>query len=433
MITFRIIITALFLSLSTTLYATDELLDVGRAVSIDVMLENAIRRGLISGGVVAIGNHTGQMYVTSQGRLYPDNGEPLFSDRTLFDTASLTKVIATAPAIMMLLEQGKLNLLDPLSRWFPEFEGSDREEITILNLLTHSTGMTDVEIEDNDPLRSLIANVILQNNGTIPGNRFRYADINYILLGELVKRVTNSSLDKFCSEFIYAPIGMIETTFLPQTGFNLIAPTAGFDKTLKAGIVQDLNARRFGGVAGHAGLFSTAADLSKFASMILNHGKHNGVQVFSERVVAQMTSPYFYNDGRVIRGLGWDISSPFSSPRGNYFSDMSFGHTGYSGSSIWIDPEQDLYVILLTVRLDYTNVRLFNQLRSDVSTLAVSIFSTPRSLSDLGNRSENSAGRGQILSILQVNRHSIDQESGKTWSVQTDSQQISPKPDRLLK
>lgn len=381
----RIIITVVILSLSSNLHAEDALLNIGRAVSIDDMLENAIRRGLISGGVVTVGNHTGQLYSTALGRLFPDIDAPLLSDRTLFDTASLTKVIATAPAIMKLLEQGKINLLDPLTRWFPEFEGTDQEEITILNLLTHTSGMDDVQIAQDNPLRSLIENVINQNNGFLPGNRFRYADINFILLGELVKRVTQTPLDKFSAEFIYAPIGMAETAFLPQTGFTMIAPTTGQNKALKAGVVQDMNARSFGGVAGHAGLFSTASDLDRFATMILNHGKYNGVQVFKERVLTQMTSPYFYNNGKVIRGLGWDINSPFSSPRGNYFSDMSFGHTGYSGSSIWIDPEQDLYVILLTVRLDYSNVRHFNQLRSDISTLAVSIFSTPQIAAEIIN------------------------------------------------
>ena len=358
-------------------------MDIGRAVSIDVILENATRRGLISGGVVVIGNHSGQLYSTSQGRLFPDASGPLLSDRTLFDTASLTKVIATAPAIMKLLEQGKLNLLDPLTRWFPEFEGTGREEITILNLLTHTSGIDDIEVAENDPLRRLIEKVGIQNNGTLPGNRFRYADVNYILLGELVKRTTQSTLDKFCAEFIYGPVGMAETTFLPQSGLETIAPTADYNKILKAGVVQDLNARRLGGVAGHAGLFSTASDLNRFAAMILNHGKYNGTQVFTERVITQMTAPYFYNNGKIIRGLGWDINSPFSSPRGNYFSDMSFGHTGYSGSSIWIDPEQDLYVILLTVRLDYINIRQFNQLRSDISTLAVSVFSTSRKVAEI--------------------------------------------------
>ena len=386
MIISRIIfLTAILLSLSTTLKAADDLMDAGRAISIDVILENAIRRGLISGAVVAVGNHTGQLYGTAQGRLYPDAGAPLLSERTLFDIASLTKVIATAPAIMKLLEQGKINLLDPLTRWFPEFEGTDREEITILNLLTHTSGIDDVEVANADPLRSLIEKAVLQHNGPLPGNRFRYADINFILLGELVKRAAQTPLDRFCAEQVYAPIGMAETSFLPQADLNLIAPTADWNKTLKAGVVQDMNSRRLGGVAGHAGLFSTASDLNRFATMILNLGKCNGTRVFKERVITQMTSPYFFNNGRVIRGLGWDINSPFSSPRGNYFSDMSFGHTGYSGSSIWIDPEQDLYVILLTVRLDYTNVRQFNQLRSDISSLAVSIFSTSQIAAKITN------------------------------------------------
>lgn len=380
-----LILTVIHLSLSINVATADDLMDLGRAVSIDVMLENAIRRGLISGGIVAVGNHSGQLYGTAQGRTYPDTGAPLLSDRMLFDTASLTKVIATAPAIMKLLEQGRISLLDPLTHWFPEFEGSDRDEITILNLLTHTSGLDDVEIAPDNPLRSLIEKAIVQNNGTLPGNRFRYADINFILLGELVKRAGNMPLDRFCQEYIYAPIGMAETVFLPPAEFALIAPTAGVNNVLRAGVVQDVNARRLGGVAGHAGLFSTISDLNRFAAMILNKGTYNGVQVFKERVIAQMTSPYFYHNGRVIRGLGWDINSPFSSPRGNYFSDMSFGHTGYSGSSIWIDPEQDLYVILLTVRLDYAHVRQFSQLRSDISSLAVSIFSTPRIAAEITN------------------------------------------------
>jgi CubicO group peptidase (beta-lactamase class C family) len=360
-------------------------MDIGRATSIDVMLENAIRRGLISGGVVAIGNHNGVLYSTSQGRLYPDTNVPPLSERTLFDTASLTKVIATTPAIMKLLEQGRINLLDPLTRWFPEFEGTVREEITILNLLTHTSGMNDVELDNDNPLKNMIEKSIQKTNGILPGNSFRYADINFILLGELVSRATQARLDKFCTEKIFAPLGMAETAFLPHAELEQIAPTAGQNKTLSAGVVQDINARRLGGVAGHAGLFSTADDLNRFATMILNHGKLNGVQVFDKRVITQMTSPYFYNKGKIIRGLGWDINSPFSSPHSSNFSDMSFGHTGYSGSSIWIDPEQDLYVILLTVRLDYTNIRLFNQLRNDISTLAVSIFATPRIADEISN------------------------------------------------
>jgi CubicO group peptidase (beta-lactamase class C family) len=380
-----LLIATVLIAFSATTKASDDLMDIGRAVSIDSMLENAIRRGLISGGVVSIGSRSGLLYVTSQGRLYLDDNSPHLSDKTIFDTASLTKVISTAPAIMKLLEQNKVNLLDPLTRWFPEFEGTEREEITILNLLTHTSGMDDVELANDDPLNSLIEKTIIHKNGNLPGNRFRYADINFILLGELVRRASQLPLDRFCTENIYAPLGMTETSFLPRSEFSYIAPTANQNNALTAGAVQDVNARRLGGIAGHAGLFSTASDLNRFASMILNKGKYNGKQIFNENVIFQMTSPYFYQNGRIVRGLGWDINSPFSSPRGNHFSDMSFGHTGYSGSSIWIDPEQDLYVILLTVRLDYKNIRQFNQLRSDISSLAVSIFSKPKMTDEIAS------------------------------------------------
>lgn len=370
---------SIVLSSASLLYASDELMDAGRASSIDFMLDNAIRRGLIAGGVVAVGNHNGLLYGTTRGKLFQTQESLPLTDRTLFDIASLTKVIATTPAVMKLLESGRINLLDPLTRWFPELEGSGREDITILNLLTHTSGIDDMEIPTDEPIKNTLKKTAAQNNGKIPGNRFRYADINFILLGEMVQRVTGISLDKFCAEHIYAPIGMADTMFLPQREMSVsIAPTADVNKTLLAGVVQDTNARRLGGVAGHAGLFSNAADLTRYAAMILNHGKDKGVQLFNERVIAQMTAPYFYSNGRIVRGLGWDINSPFSAPRGNHFSEMSFGHTGYSGSSIWIDPEQDLFVILLTIRLDYQDVRQFNRLRSDISTLAVSIYSHPR-------------------------------------------------------
>lgn len=379
------------LSVSNLVYASDGLIDAGRATSIDLILDSAVRKGLITGGVVVIGNRTGQLFSTSRGRLYPNPESATFSDRTLFDIASLTKVIATTPAVMALLEQGRISLLDPLSRWFPEFEGTAREETTVLDLLTHTSGIDDIEIPVINSMATTIAKAALQNNGALPGNRFRYADINFILLGELVYRATNLPLDRFTAEYLYAPLGMAETAFTPQPDPTVsIAPTAGIDGVLRAGVVQDANALHLNGVAGHAGLFSSASDLSRFATMILNKGRtHTGAQLFSTRVITQMTSPYFYSSGRVIRGLGWDIHSPFSAPRGSFFSEMSFGHTGYSGSSIWIDPAQDLFVILLTTRVDYTNIRLFNRLRSDISTLAVSIFGRPEITDELLNNAKS--------------------------------------------
>lgn len=384
-----ILIFSILINSGLSLAADDLMMDFGRAATIDVMLDNAIRRGLISGGVIAVGNHEGLIYSSNRGQIYRAGTTAPIDERTLFDVASLTKVIATAPAVMKLLENGRITLMDPLSLWFHEFEGTGREEITILNLLTHTSGLDDATLSNVTPLKSAIHNAASQKNWNPYGNRFRYADINFILLGELVQRVSGQSLDRFSKEQIFAPLGMADTMFIPPIEMSSsIAPTLGPDNLLKTGIVQDENARLLAGVAGHAGLFSTANDLSRFAVMLLNQGELNGRRLFSQRVVTQMTAPYFYSDGRVVRGLGWDIYSPFSSPRGSHFSDMSFGHTGYSGSSIWIDPERDLFVILLTVRLNYHDIRQFRKLRSDISTLAVSIFSNPRAADEILNRAQ---------------------------------------------
>ena len=365
-------------------FATDDLMDAGRAATIDVVLDNAIRRGLIAGGVVAIGNHEGVLYSSARGEINRAGTVSRIDERTLFDVASLTKVIATAPAIMKLLENGRITLTDPLNRWFPEFEGTGREDITILNLLTHTSGLDDAALSQEAPLKSAIQHAASQKTWNPFGNRFRYADVNFILLGELIQRASGQALDRFTGEHIFAPLGMADTMFTPPPELaRLIAPTIGPDKLLSAGLVQDENSRLLAGVAGHAGLFSTMSDLSRFAVMLLDQGELSRGGVFSRRVVTQMTAPYFFSGGRIVRGLGWDIYSPFSSPRGRHFSEMSFGHTGYSGSSIWIDPENDLYVILLTIRLDYRDIRHFSMLRSDISTLAASIFSHPRTTDEI--------------------------------------------------
>lgn len=372
----RCLIVTFCLISASPLFASDELLDAGRTTTIDFLLENAISHNLIAGGVVVIGNSKGVLYSNARGRLTPSPDSPPLNERTIFDIASLTKVFATTPALMKLLEEGRITLMDPITRWFPEFEGTGREDITILNLLTHTTGLDDIYIPAEEPLKTAIQKVVKQKIWKQPGNRFRYADINFILLGELVKRASGVSLDRLCHDRLFAPLGMNKTMFFPPLELvTTIAPTLGAGRELIAGIVQDENARHLGGVAGHAGLFSSASDLTLFVRMLLGGGLLDGKRIFSERVVTQMTAPYFYSNGSVVRGLGWDIYSPYSSPKGSSFSEMSFGHTGYSGSSVWIDPQRDLFVILLTTRLDYRDKRHFNQLRSDISTLAVAAFS----------------------------------------------------------
>lgn len=356
---------------TSTLSASDEVLDFGRIAAIDLLMDLAISNNLIAGGVVLIGNHAGILSSTARGRLSARPDAPLLDQQSIFDLASLTKVIATTPAVMKLLDEGRISLQDPLARWFPEFKGSAHENVTILNLLTHTSGLTDFEMSTEQTMKTAILRAAAERNQLQPGNSFKYADINFILLGELVHRVSGKTLDVYCREELFAPLLTPETMFLPTLNLaDRIAPTLG----ITSGTVQDRNARRLGSVAGHAGLFSSAQDLARFARLMLAGGAIDGVRILSERAVKQMTSPVSCRNGTVLRGLGWDIDSPFSAPKGRLFSDSSFGHSGYSGSSIWIDPKQDLFVVLLTNRLNYRDIRMFNQLRSDISTIAVAEF-----------------------------------------------------------
>jgi CubicO group peptidase (beta-lactamase class C family) len=356
------------------LFALEEQPVAGRSSTIDLLLDRAISQNLIAGGVAVIGNHDGILYTSARGLLNASPGAPPLNERTVFDLASLTKVIATAPAVMKLLDEGLINLSDPLSRWFPEFSDAGHAEITILNLLTHTSGLDDFDVSSEQSMQGAVRRAAAQKYWQRLGSNFRYADINFILLGELVHRVSGETLDAYCQERIYRPLGVQETMFLPPHELAAaIAPTSGY----AGGIVQDRNARRLGGVAGHAGLFSSAYDLSRYARLMLGGGVLDNMRIFSEQVVAEMTTPYPCNNGRVKRGLGWDIESPFSAPKGSFFSAASFGHTGYSGSSIWIDPQQDLFVILLTRRVNYRDNKDFNQLRRDVSTIASADFKMP--------------------------------------------------------
>ncbi|MDD2542368.1 MAG: serine hydrolase [Desulfuromonadaceae bacterium] len=363
----------LFISASS-LYASDGPLEFGRIAAIDLLMDLAISKNLIAGGVVVIGNHNGILSSTSRGRLSDRPDAPLLDQQTIFDLASLTKVIATTPAIMKLLDEGKITLLDTLGHWFPEFKGLEHENVTIINLLTHTSGLTDFEMSTDNVMKTAIERAAAEKNQLQPGDSFRYADINFILLGELVHRASGKTLDVYCREELFKPLLTPETMFLPPPDLaDRIAPTLGVD----SGTVQDRNSRRLGSVAGHAGLFSSAQDLARFARLMLDGGTLDGREILSERAVKLMTSPFLCRHGTVERGLGWDIDSPYSAPKGKLFSEASFGHTGYSGSSIWIDPKQDLFVIMLTNRLNYRSIRQFNQLRSDISTIAVAEFRKP--------------------------------------------------------
>jgi CubicO group peptidase (beta-lactamase class C family) len=341
-------------------------------------MQDAITHGLIAGGVVLVGNSSGTLLEKSYGRVGPGDAAGLVAPDTVFDIASLTKVLATAPAVMKLAEAGELSLVDPVVRWFPEFTGKGKDDLLVMHLLTHTSGFDDIGVTTSNPLQSIIDGAASQRLKGEPGSRFRYADINFILLGELVRRVSGITLDRYAEHFFYAPLGMTDTGFNPSERIVArCAATLNSDNVPTCGTVQDYNARLLGGVAGHAGVFSSARDLARYCMMMLHGGELAGHRVLSQRAVSQMTAPYFSRGGKVVRGLGWDIASPYSSPRGNGFSEISFGHTGYSGSSIWIDPENDLFVVLLTARLEYRHVSEFSRLRGELSTAVATLFAPP--------------------------------------------------------
>lgn len=367
----------------------EELLQgAGRGELLDLLLQGAINRNLVSGAVLLVGNSQKNLFLHATGRGgFGSEAKPLRTD-TLFDVASLTKVFATTPAVIRLLDQGRLSLLDPISNWFPEFS---RSNITVLNLLTHTSGLSDLPLDSHEPLSKGISRAARQAGKIPAGSRFLYADINFILLGNLVRRITSYDLDEYCQDAFYRTMGMGRTGFNPSVSDGNIASTLGGKNGALNGVAQDHNARLLGGVAGHAGLFSTAEDLATFVRMLLNGGRQNDRQLFSPRAVSQMIAPYYFRNGTVIRGLGWDMESPFSSPKGAFFSEGSFGHTGYSGTSVWVDPERDLFVILLTTRLEYNDRRSFNRLRSDISTLSAALYSGENARGKVSQLSKNTA------------------------------------------
>ena len=311
------------------------------------------RDGLIPGGVLLVG-HDGKIVhrkAYGQRALVPSR-EAMTVD-TIFDLASLTKVVATTPAVMKLFEQGKIRLIDPVTAYLPEFQGG-KSEITIRDLLTHFSGLRpDLDLEPDvvAAMKPEFGKALIDKPTYPPGERFVYSDINFELLGEIVRRVSGETLDKFVREQVYEPLGMRDTMYLPPSSLrDRIAPTEVDAATGKPwrGVVHDPTARYMGGVAGHAGVFSTASDLARYCEMLLGMGERAGVANFRRRTVQKFTEAATPPDQPVLRGLGWDIDSSYSSARGELFPIGSYGHTGFTGTSIWIDPASRTYVILLT-------------------------------------------------------------------------------------
>jgi CubicO group peptidase (beta-lactamase class C family) len=347
---------------------------------IDAIVEKDIADKKLPGAVVLIGRRGKIVYRKAFGnRSLAPAVEKMTLD-TIFDVASLTKVVATTTSIMTLVEKGKLRLNDTVGKFFPEIEDENARRVTVLQLLTHVSGYApDFDLREkwtghDGMLKALYKERLRQP----PGTRFVYSDIGFIILGEIVWKLTGTNLSRYFFDNVAGPVGMKNSGFLSLDGIDKpvandhesglrdqmgrIAPTENIkgqqsylggrfegkdgDKVLR-GEVHDPTSYRMNGIAGHAGLFSTADDLARFCQMLLNSGKIDAKRVLSAAMVARMTTPNVVAEDGGARGLGWDINTSFSSNRGELFSYGSFGHTGFTGTSIWIDRVTQTFVVFL--------------------------------------------------------------------------------------
>jgi uncharacterized protein YbbC (DUF1343 family)/CubicO group peptidase (beta-lactamase class C family) len=343
----------------------------------DSAINQAIAEKKCPGGVLWL-EHRGQSYHKAYGhRALVPAQEPMTED-TIFDAASLTKVIATTPAIMLLIERGQVGLDERVQTYIPEFKGDGKEHITVRQLLTHTSGLRpDIETgRDWHGQEGAIRKACGEKLQNPPGTVFVYSDINFFLLGEIVQRVTQMPLEEFVTLEVYEPLGMRDTGFLPPTSkLPRIAPTEEVQGKPWRGVVHDPTARQMGGVAGHAGLFTTAADLARYARMLLNHGTLEGVCLFKPETVDLMTSVQSPGAVAARRGLGWDIDSPYAGPRGELFPRGSYGHTGWTGTSLWVDPFSETFVIFLSNRNHPDESGNVIALRRKLGTLAAQAIS----------------------------------------------------------
>jgi serine-type D-Ala-D-Ala carboxypeptidase len=375
----RVILTALTVTRAGDGLPVKSPADVGmsstRLGAIERVIERGIKAGGYPGATVVVGRKGAAVYERGFGKLsWSSNSAPVDAERTIYDIASLTKVVGTTTAIMILYDEKKIDLDDPVVNYIPTFGGGDKDKVTIRMLLTHTSGLPagrDIWRIAQTPLeaRALVLSTPLEGR---PGAQYIYSDIGADILGLLVEVVAGEPLDKFLARRVFEPLGMNETMFRPADSLRYrIAPTEvtpprGYPLQ---GEVHDENAYALGGVAGHAGLFSTAADLSVFAQMMLNGGEYNGVQIVSKQTVDLFVSRAFGH-----RALGWDTADgDYGS--GRYLGPTAYGHTGFTGTSMWIDPERQMFVILLTNRVHAARAlrpaKVISDVRADLSDAAV--------------------------------------------------------------
>lgn len=343
-------------------------LSAARLAVIDQAVSAAIEAKEVPGAVVLVARRGSLAYLKAFGsRAIQPEAEAMTVD-TIFDMASLTKVVATAPSILLLVERGAIRLDDKVKRYLPKFVGGGKDNITVRQLMTHYSGLRpDFDLSKSwEGHDAALEELWKESTQGDPGKDFVYSDLNFITLGEIVQAVSGKPLDRFASENIFEPLGMTETCFNPPAEWRpRIAPTESRNRSLNylkgqgtpeqnsgclRGEVHDPTAWRMGGVAGHAGLFSSARDLAIYAQMLLNRGLHNGTRFFSPLGVQAMTTPQSPRPAIPLRGLGWDIDTSYSSPRGDLLGS-GYGHTGFTGTSLWVHPASGTFIVILSNRV----------------------------------------------------------------------------------
>ena len=356
-------------------------LNAEKLAEIESLVAAAILEKKLPGCVVLIGRPEGIAWLKAFGdkRLEPER-EPM-TDDTVFDLASLTKPLATATSVMKLVEQGKLSLDDPVSKHIPEFGVEGKEAITIRDLLVHRSGLIpDNAMADysDGPLKAKERLFTLKLSAPV-GSKFMYSDVNFMVLGEVVARVSGQPLNEFAQREVFAPLRMSETMYLPTEPLRQrAAPTEQREGRWMQGEVHDPRAYKLGGVAGHAGLFGTARDLARYATDALAGINHDQSCILKRETWRTMTTRHAIEGTdrqdkptTDVRGLGWDMQSRYSINRGTKFSPSAFGHGGFTGTSLWIDPENKLYVIFLSNRVHPNGKGLVNPLAGKIGELAI--------------------------------------------------------------
>lgn len=358
--------------------------DAGKLAEIDTAVEGAVAREKIPGGVFWL-EHDGEVYAKAYGHMSVEPETIPTRLDVIYDAASLTKVVATSPAILLLMERGQIELDAPVHRYLLDYTDGEGTDLTIRHLMTHTSGLPpgiplSIEAEGVSKMwegyETALALAMAERPQADPGTRFVYSDINFILLGEIIQHTTGLPLEAFTREEIFEPMGMVDTGYLPSPDLkSRIAPTNWEDGEMLRGVVHDPVCRRAGGALGHASLFTTAADLARFARMILNKGELNGFRLFQRKTVELMTSNQSPNQLDARRGLGWDIDTGYSGQRGSLFPVGGFGHTGFTGTSLWIDPYSNSFVIFMSNRTHPDGKGNVLELRRQLGTLAAAAIS----------------------------------------------------------